>query len=606
MIYLGLCAPNIFAQQFNPKKIYDYQSATYKLIFSEPKHARDIIDSLISVHQKWPDSLKANNFKNKAILNATQNDLDAALYYFKQSLAHLKMSQDRYPEMLSNIAVIYKRQNLFEEAFKAIDLGDSIAKAQSNFVALGLLAGQRSTCYTRLQNYTLAIGFQKEAIAYFEKTNDFIEELLIEKHNLANLYMESGNYRIAKNSFEQLIPQLKEKNRLSTYYLAHLNLSKCHIALGNESQADSLIQYAKSGLKTFGNTNFLSYADELKAELLVKQKEYSAASQLYDGIIKAALVHNNERLYSIAAKYINTLALTGKLEDARILVQQILKLSEIQNSKRFGLMDQIEFYKQVTTLMPPNNGTMNGEIAAFKQLTVLQDSLHQITNFTIKKQLSLEYEKQLKEKDNIILAKKIENEKKTSFSLLVSLLLVSLGLLFLVNYYRQKHKIRAIEMANLANEEQILKSKLKIEKELNEFRQREIEKKKAEMMALNIEHTKTVNKFIEFTHKFDENTQQIITEKFSELSPNDKYLDKIQQKFKQLNPHFIFKLKELYPQISNVQIDFCSLIKMRFDNKAIADILNITHETVITKKYRLKKKMKLQKDIDFTSFIEAL
>ena len=595
----------IHAQGINPKAIHNYQKGSFKLIFNEPKRAIQITDSLISIHQNWPDSLKANNFKNKAIIKAIQNDLETALKYFNLSLNHLEISNFEYPKMLNNIAVVYKKQNNFQKAFEIIELGDSIANVQSNYNALALLAGQRATCYTRLQNFNLAIDFQKEAINYFEKDKASREELIIEKHNLANLYMESGNYAIAKKCFKALIPDLKEINRKQTYYLAQLNLSNCEINLGNYVVADSLIKLSKTGLKDFKNTNLLSYADELKAEILVAQKKYSQASQLYQKIINTAFINNNERLFKLATRYVKILNETNNLDKLQAFTKKILSFLQANPSKRYGLIDQIEFYRQVSSSVSSKD-INDPSFFALKRLSVLQDSLHQLSNFALKRQLALEYEKQLTEKDNIILAKKISNEKDKNFILIFFGLSVTLILLFMINYFRNKQKIARLEDLKRQREEKLLKSKLKAEQNLNEFKEHEIEKQKAEVMALTVERTKTINKFIELSKEFDKKTQKKISEKISQVTKTDKYWDHIQQKFKRLNPHFISELKKLYPNISNSQIDFCTLVKMRLDNKRIADILNITHESVITKKYRIKKKMNLDKKTDFTSFIESL
>ncbi len=605
VLCLLIFTSTIVAQDIDTKSIYKYQKDAFRLIFKQPKRAINITDSLISIHNHWPDSLKANNFKNKAILNAIQNDLDTALYYFNLSLDHLDPKQPEYPKMLNNIAVVYKKQNRFQKAFEVIELGDSIARAESNYNALALLAGQRATCYTRLQNFNLAIDFQKQAIDYFEKNKASREELIIEKHNLANLYMESGNYTIAKKCFKALIPKLKDIDRQQTYYLAQLNLSKCEIKLGNYRIADSLVTLSKSGLKEFNNANFLSYADELKAEILVEQKQFDEAKQLYQFIVDKAFLNNNERLYDIASKYVKVLIETNNLQQSRAFIKKILNFSQTNPTRSYGLIDQIEFFKQVSSLISPEN-INDPSFYALKRLSVLQDSLHQLSNFALKRQLALEYEKQIAEKDNIILAKKISSEKDKNFILIFFALSVTLILLFMINYFRNNQKIARLEDLKRQREEKLLKSKLKAEQNLNEFKEHEIEKQKAEVMALTVERTKTINKFIELSKEFDKQTQKKISEKISQVTKTDKYWDHIQQKFKRLNPHFVSQLKQLYPSISNSQVDFCTLVKMRLDNKRIADILNITHESVITKKYRIKKKMGLDKTTDFTSYIESL
>ncbi len=592
------------SQEVDTQLIYNSQKLAFNLIFTNPDRAQQMSDSLIAKQQRWPDSLKANNYKNKAILFATKNQLDSALYYFNTALGHLDKSHPEYPNMLNNIAVAYKKQNRFKEAVKTIDLGDSIAKAQSNFSALALLAGQRATCYTRLQNFSLAIEFQKKAIDYFKKDEQHFEELIIEEHNLFDLYLQSGNFAIAKEGFEALLPKLKDINRLPTYYLAQLNLSHCEINLGNYRRADSLITLSKSALQRFNNTNFLSYADELKALLYFKQQNYERAKPLYANILDKAFVNNNERLFNLATLYLQTLAKTKDTIQLEAFTQRMLDFSS-QTPKSFGVLDQIKFYKQALIQIEPQEEN-RFKFNTLKQLVSLQDSLHTISKFSLENQLQLAYKNQLAEKDNIILQKKIDDEKKKNYALLLLSVITLFVLLFALTYYRNKRKLSLLEDQKRLKEEKLLKDKLTAEQNLNDFREREIEKQKSEVMALTIERAKTINKFIELTKEFDEQTQEQIADKIAEVTHKDKYWDHIQQKFKRLNPHFVNQLKDLYPGISHSQIDFCAMIKMQLDNKSIAKILNITHESVITKKYRLKKKMGIDKDIDFTSYVESL
>ena len=76
------------------------------------------------------------------------------------------------------------------------------------------------------------------------------------------------------------------------------------------------------------------------------------------------------------------------------------------------------------------------------------------------------------------------------------------------------------------------------------------------------------------------------------LSQKD-YWSEFMIKFTQIHPNFNTNIKEKYPVLSSKDISFCSLIKLNLSNKEIANLLQVSHESVITKKYLLKKKLAL-------------
>jgi len=45
------------------------------------------------------------------------------------------------------------------------------------------------------------------------------------------------------------------------------------------------------------------------------------------------------------------------------------------------------------------------------------------------------------------------------------------------------------------------------------------------------------------------------------------------------------------------------LLKLNLSNKEIASLLQISHESVITKKYRIKKKMEINNDAEFEKLL---
>jgi DNA-binding CsgD family transcriptional regulator len=80
------------------------------------------------------------------------------------------------------------------------------------------------------------------------------------------------------------------------------------------------------------------------------------------------------------------------------------------------------------------------------------------------------------------------------------------------------------------------------------------------------------------------------------------------------NPSFIIRFREnysefynnlvtQYPNLTLNDLKFCALIKLNFSNKEIAQYGNMSIRTVESKKYRLRKKLNLDMDINLNKWI---
>jgi len=74
-------------------------------------------------------------------------------------------------------------------------------------------------------------------------------------------------------------------------------------------------------------------------------------------------------------------------------------------------------------------------------------------------------------------------------------------------------------------------------------------------------------------------------------------------RFKELYPEFYNNLTSKYQNLNSNDLKFCAFIKLNFSNKQIAEYDHISVRTVESKKYRLRKKLELSKDVDFNKWV---
>jgi DNA-binding CsgD family transcriptional regulator len=66
---------------------------------------------------------------------------------------------------------------------------------------------------------------------------------------------------------------------------------------------------------------------------------------------------------------------------------------------------------------------------------------------------------------------------------------------------------------------------------------------------------------------------------------------------------FFRKLKEKYPSLTPNDLRLCSYLRMNFTTKEIANLINISSRAVEIGRYRLRRKMNLDHDVNLTEFL---
>lgn len=76
--------------------------------------------------------------------------------------------------------------------------------------------------------------------------------------------------------------------------------------------------------------------------------------------------------------------------------------------------------------------------------------------------------------------------------------------------------------------------------------------------------------------------------------------------FEQSNPNFLLALAQKHPSLSSKDLKYCCYIKMNMSNNDITNLLGINQDSVRTHKYRLKKKLTLEKEQDIISYLRTV
>lgn len=87
---------------------------------------------------------------------------------------------------------------------------------------------------------------------------------------------------------------------------------------------------------------------------------------------------------------------------------------------------------------------------------------------------------------------------------------------------------------------------------------------------------------------------------------DEEHLQVFDANFERVHQTFFNELKTSYPTLSTKELRLCAFVKMNLSNKEIASMLNISVRGVETARYRLRKRLSLDHEVNMVEFLDSL
>lgn len=179
-------------------------------------------------------------------------------------------------------------------------------------------------------------------------------------------------------------------------------------------------------------------------------------------------------------------------------------------------------------------------------------------------------------------------------------------LLFL-DAYRKNNNKQKLNLLQFEKEKEILEKENKL-KELQFQLELEVKQtKERELIALQLKTFQIKEKIITFLNfndlNFNKQIKETIFNAVVGCFENDDYWKEFLLRFTSIHPNFIVTVKKEYLELTKKDLDFLILIKLNLSNKEIATLISISYESVISKRYLLRKKMGFSTDNELQSYL---
>jgi len=579
-----------------------------KLMFSKPEEAKQYAEQELAI------SKKINYTKGIAVGNmhladyfANRFENDSALYYYEIAKDHFtKANSTRgiifvnhsLSSIESSIGNLNKAIIITKDNIELIKANEKEGAAKTKFI--GAQYNSLANIYIEKGNFKTALIHALTALKCFEDINH--------ESRKADALKQIGDIESGLENHESSIKYFKEALEIyerfeETFYMAYTqnSLGISYQNLNDFESAEKYYQLAATNAEKvqdkLGLTNALHNLGDIKRlqnkyseakETLLKAKQFAEEEN-----IKLGLVNALNSLSKIDLHYKDYTASLDSNKEA------------IDISKSLGAMSHLaSLYKYRSTILESLNKN-NDALEFLKLYQTINDSLFNTKKLQQIEELKAIYESEKKETEINLQKEEIKNLNKD----------IEIGNLRKGLYAGGMFTFIAVSaLLYFGFKQRIKKNKIERQKQEEIYKQ-EIAFKKKELATQTL-HLVQKNTFIQ---ELKDNLEKIkrspelfkvefrrIVMLLKKESAEDKDWEVFKSYFSEVHNNFDHKIKEVYPDATEKEMRLASFLRMNLSTKEIASMMNVLPESVLKSKYRLKKKLDLDKDTDLNQFLSNL
>lgn len=471
-----------------------------------------------------------------------------------------------------------------------------------------------------------ALSFYLEATTEIEKTNDYQLGFLINSEiGLMYLYRKLNDY--AMEYFEKAHHNAELSNNQTYIAFSFIYIAR---AFSQKKQYNKAIEYYEKAIKIGQVNNYptiLASAMNETSFLFLKTGENKKALQYAKDCIK--IKKTDQRIFSLgdtyrylkmydsAYFYLNQACLSPNIHTARSAYQALYYISQEEKDykKAVEYSNKLWFYQDSIGKTDRNKALIEMQEKYDQQKIINENNLSQIkkdriirnvlialiilsfiiaiTNYLYQRKIVSQKQEILEKEEKIryFTMKIHENETLINRNKMrIEELTIQMeGSQEIKEQWKEQNKIRQ----EIQQQNEMLKlENNKLQNHISNYAQ-SLKEKSKELEAM--EHLSEENQYLHKREAFLCNQLINQTELFNKLKTT-KYIDdqlwqEIKEKIDLLFDNYTKRLYHQIPSLTDVDIQICCLIKLRFSNGDIANMLAISPTSVSKRKLRLKERI---------------
>ena len=583
-----------------------------------------IIISLIScTHNKnYPTAFQPELAKAEAMMYRYP---DSALHILQGIQPDIPSENEQYATWaLLMTQAQYKNQ--IEQSDSLINIAYSYFINQDNAQRKALALYYKGILCHESHHAEDALSFYLEATAEIEKTNDYQLGFLINSEiGLMYLYRKLNDY--AMEYFEKAHHNAELSNNQTYIAFSFIYIAR---AFSQKKQYNKAIEYYEKAIKIGQVNNYptiLASAMNETSFLFLKTGENKKALQYAKDCIK--IKKTDQRIFSLgdtyrylkmydsAYFYLNQACLSPNIHTARSAYQALFYISQEEKDykKAVEYSNKLWFYQDSIGKTDRNKALIEMQEKYDQQKIINENNLSQIkkdriirnvlialiilsfiiaiTNYLYQRKIVSQKQEILEKEEKIryFTMKIHENETLINRNKMrIEELTIQMeGSQEIKEQWKEQNKIRQ----EIQQQNEMLKlENNKLQNHISNYAQ-SLKEKSKELEAM--EHLSEENQYLHKREAFLCNQLINQTELFNKLKTT-KYIDdqlwqEIKEKIDLLFDNYTKRLYHQIPSLTDGDIQICCLIKLRFSNGDIANMLAISPTSVSKRKLRLKERI---------------
>ena len=535
-----------------------------------PSDSRIEMDSLLNIlpYSTGKDKIPLLNRVAEIYWSINPNK---TIEYANEALLLSQKFNDKRQEGLAliNLCQGYLFNDFYNEALQYGLQSLEIRKNIENDYDLAFTLRTLGWLYFDIGYFDKALEYHTETLKLHEKIGDK-QRIAYSYNSIGLVHEHKGDYSLALTFFKKSLELKKEFNNKDRIAETMKNMGICYRKINELESAKTFLEAA------------LEITNQIK-------DDHNKVHILNELSIVNLELKNFDKCYAL-------------LNESRLIME--------------GLMDNKEWIVENDRIMSDYYlaiGDYKKALSKYKLYDLGKSEIFSNNKSEKLAEMRVLYEAEQKKSEIKLLEQQRNLEAQKKKSLLVgAILLAIIGILIIASLWNNIKKKKAIYLQN----ERLSKEKLKTQSLLQENLEHKLDFRMKELtnLALFISQRTSIYgdliksfKSLNFTdiNQLKKEINTLIKEYTFKLDFNED-IQRFHTNVETLQSDFLFRIKEKYPQLTNKDTQLAVQVKLKLSSKEIANINNISLNSVEIGRHRLRKKLNLDIKENLVSFLESI
>jgi len=535
-----------------------------------PSDSRIEMDSLLNIlpYSTGKDKIPLLNRVAEIYWSINPNK---TIEYANEALLLSQKFNDKRQEGLAliNLCQGYLFNDFYNEALQYGLQSLEIRKNIENDYDLAFTLRTLGWLYFDIGYFDKALEYHTETLKLHEKIGDK-QRIAYSYNSIGLVHEHKGDYSLALTFFKKSLELKKEFNNKDRIAETMKNMGICYRKINELESAKTFLEAA------------LEITNQIK-------DDHNKVHILNELSIVNLELKNFDKCYAL-------------LNESRLIME--------------GLMDNKEWIVENDRIMSDYYlaiGDYKKALSKYKMYDLGKSEIFSNNKSEKLAEMRVLYEAEQKKSEIKLLEQQRNLEAQKKKSLLVgAILLAIIGILIIASLWNNIKKKKAIYLQN----ERLSKEKLKTQSLLQENLEHKLDFRMKELtnLALFISQRTSIYgdliksfKSLNFTdiNQLKKEINTLIKEYTFKLDFNED-IQRFHTNVETLQSDFLFRIKEKYPHLTNKDTQLAVQVKLKLSSKEIANINNISLNSVEIGRHRLRKKLNLDIKENLVSFLESI